>query len=370
MLSDLEQRRIDIFDAVRPGVVYISTVLQAFNPMLMNVMEIPSQTGSGFVWDDSHIVTNYHVVGENTKDIQVTFVGTCGTRDAYRGIIRGVDRDKDVAVIKITDSTKPYKALRPLEKGTSESLRVGQSALAIGNPFGLDHTLTTGVISGLGRQITSPNRRPIYNMIQTDAAINPGNSGGPLLDSKGRLIGMNTAIYSTSGASSGIGFAIPVDTLKAVVDIILRDGKVVRPSLGIQYLGGDQARLLGVDSGLIVLGVTPGSAAEQAGLRGTSRSLFSMNMGDIIIGMDGKPVANEADFLKLLDGKKVGDIIEMKIRRAISAGNQTPSPSGSVSGSGSGPIAATSSDKKEVEVIIKVRLQKNEETLSDKLQQI
>jgi len=320
-LSETEKARIRVFETVRPSVVYISRVQQAYNPMSMNVMDIPAQTGSGFVWDENHIVTNFHVVGNDKAELQVTFVDNEGNRDAYKAKVRGVDPDKDVAVLTLVrPDTKENPTLRPLSLGTSQSLRVGQTAMAIGNPFGLDHTLTTGVVSGLGRQIISPGRRPIYNMIQTDAPINPGNSGGPLLDSMGRLIGMNTAIYSTSGASAGIGFAIPVDTLKAVVETIIKDGKVVRPALGIQYLGGEQAKLMGITKGLLVLGVAPRSAAEDAGLRGTSRSFFSMTLGDVIVAIDGKPIGTEADFLKGLDGRKVGDTVELTVLRTVGGG--------------------------------------------------
>eukprot|EP00607_Mallomonas_marina_P006401 CAMPEP_0182426036 /NCGR_PEP_ID=MMETSP1167-20130531/12520_1 /TAXON_ID=2988 /ORGANISM="Mallomonas Sp, Strain CCMP3275" /LENGTH=385 /DNA_ID=CAMNT_0024607191 /DNA_START=290 /DNA_END=1447 /DNA_ORIENTATION=+ len=313
-----EKQRIHVFDTVRPSVVYISRIQQAYNPVGMNIMDIPAQTGSGFVWDNKHIVTNYHVVGSDKAEVQVTFVDNEGRRDTYKAKVRGVDVDKDVAVLSLVQQQDEVnKVLRPLTMGCSEALRVGQNAMAIGNPFGLDHTLTTGVVSGLGREIVSPGRRPIYNMIQTDAPINPGNSGGPLLDSMGRLIGMNTAIYSTSGASAGIGFAIPVDTLKAVVDIIIKDGKVVRPALGIQYLGGNQAKMMGVEKGLLILGVAPRSSAEMAGLRGTTRSFFSMNLGDIITAVNGKEVLTEADFLKGLDGKKVGDTMELTIIRNL-----------------------------------------------------
>ena len=319
-LSENEKSRIHLFERVRPSVVYISKFAQAFNPLLMNVMEIPAQTGTGFVWDDKYIVTNCHVVGESTKEAQVTFIDAEGNREAFRAVVKGVDVDKDVAVLSLVENgDRPKKVLNPLPIGSSENLRVGQSALAIGNPFGLDHTLTTGVVSGLGRQISTLGRRPIFNMIQTDAAINPGNSGGPLLDSMGRLIGMNTAIYSTSGASAGIGFAIPVDTLKAVVETIVRDGKVVRPATGISYMSGDQARMLGIDKGIVIIAVAPGSAAETAGLRGvTGNMLTPPSIGDVIIAINDKPVVSEADLLRTLDSKKVGETIELTVLRSKS----------------------------------------------------
>ena len=164
---------------------------------------------TGFVWDtNGHIVTNYHVLGPTISDVLITFLNDDGSRNSWRARVRGVDADKDIAVLKLYDESDNKKLLtkdsvRPIQLGVSKNLRVGQFAIAIGNPFGLDQTLTTGIVSGLGRQVASPTRKPIYNMIQTDAAINPGNSGGPLLDSSGSVIGMNTAIYSTSGASAG-----------------------------------------------------------------------------------------------------------------------------------------------------------------------
>ena len=300
LLNEQENAMISLFERVRPSVVYISTFLQAFNPLQLNVMEVPNQTGSGFVWDAfGHVVTNYHVVGPSAvnSDVQITFLNDDGFRETWRAKVRGVDADKDIAVLKLTEDTTDRRgregaarrAIRPVPLGASKSLRVGQLAIAIGNPFGLDQTLTTGVVSGLGRQVMSPTRKPIYNMIQTDAAIKPGNSGGPLLDSSGQVIGMNTAIYSTSGASAGIGFAIPIDTMKVVVETIIRDGKVTRPATGIVfYTGPYQAQSLGVDRGLVVVSVAPGSPAANAGIRGISRSSFSsMALGDIVIAVNG-----------------------------------------------------------------------------------
>ncbi|CAM9312057.1 unnamed protein product, partial [Discosporangium mesarthrocarpum] len=184
----------------------------------------------------------------------------------------GYDPDKDLAVLKIE---APKEALKPIALGTSSKLRVGQLTLAIGNPFGLDHTLTTGVVSGLGREVRSPSGRPISNVIQTDAAINPGNSGGPLLDSSGKIIGMNTAIYSPSGGSAGIGFAIPVDTLKSIVESIITKGRVIRPMIGITYLESARASTVGIDKGVLVLDVPVGSPPAKAGLQPTTRTQVS-----------------------------------------------------------------------------------------------
>ena len=196
-------------------------------------------------------------------------VATEYTRKVYDARVVGIDPAKDVAVLKINGPASLSSELVPVQLGNSAGIKVGQSSLSIGNPFGLDHTLTVGVISGIGRETRSPSGRPITNVIQTDAAINPGNSGGPLLDVDGKLIGMNTALYSTTGASAGIGFAIPVNALKRIVPVLIRDGKVVRPVLGITYLRENQARLLGVKRGILVLDVPVSSPARKAGFRGT-----------------------------------------------------------------------------------------------------
>lgn len=284
----------------------------------MNVMEVAQGTGSGFIWDkDGHIVTNFHVI-KNANAAKVTILDSNGISTTYSATVTGVDPDKDVAVLAIdTPEEVVKKSLRPIQVGLSTGLRVGQSVLAIGNPFGLDHTLTTGIISGLGREVRSPSNRPITNVIQTDAAINPGNSGGPLLDSAGRLIGMNTAIYSPSGASAGIGFAIPVDTLKYVVDTLIRDGRVVRPAIGISYLETSQAKVLGIDKGVLVLDVPKGSPGYKAGIIGTSSSpTGGINLGDIIIGIDDNEIASEADLFKALDQYSVGDTVTVLVRRS------------------------------------------------------
>ena len=195
-------------------------------------------------------------------------------------------------------------------------MRVGQLALAIGNPFGLDHTLTAGIISGLGREVKSPIGRPITNVIQSDAAINPGNSGGPLLDSSGNLIGMNTAIFSPSGASAGIGFAIPVDTVKYIVNTLIRDGKVVRPILGISYLESKQARALGITRGVLVLDVPPDSPAAKAGLKGTRRTETGLvEIGDIIVKVGTTIINTEANLFEALEGYSPGDTIDIKVLR-------------------------------------------------------
>ena len=219
----------NLFEAATPSVVYITTFAERTDRLTMNAVEVPVGTGSGFVWDrQGHIVTNWHVI-KGAQGAKVVLTGRDGQTSSYDARLVGFNPDKDVAVLKIDAGVE----LTPIRVGESAPLRVGQTALAIGNPFGLDHTLTVGVVSGLGREVQSPTGRPITGVLQTDAAINPGNSGGALLDSSGNLIGMNTAIYSPSGASAGIGFALPVDTLKYQVDTLIRVGKVT-PSLARQ----------------------------------------------------------------------------------------------------------------------------------------
>jgi S1-C subfamily serine protease len=234
-------------------------------------------------------------------------------RSVYKARVIGVDPGKDVAVLKID---APVYDLYPIEVGSSKSIRVGQTALAIGNPFGLDHTLTSGIISGLGREVKSPTGQPITDVIQTDAAINPGNSGGPLIDSSGRLIGMNTAIYSTSGGSAGIGFAIPIDTVKFIVDTLIRDGRVVRPALGISYLASSQAKALGITRGILVLDVPVNSPAYKAGLRGTRRSDSGLiELGDIIVKVADTAIESESDLFRALENYKPGDFVKVTVSR-------------------------------------------------------
>jgi S1-C subfamily serine protease len=217
-LAAEEKANIELFRQASPSVVYITVLSRRLDAFSLNVYEIPEGTGSGFIWDDQgHIITNFHVI-RNAQAAQVTLAD----HSTYNAGLVGIAPNKDLAVLKID---APKKLLRPLPIGTSHDLVVGQKTFAIGNPFGLDQTLTTGVVSALGREIRSATRQPIAGVIQTDAAINPGNSGGPLLDSAGRLIGVNTAIYSPSGAYAGIGFAIPVDTVNEVIPLLIRQGK-------------------------------------------------------------------------------------------------------------------------------------------------
>ncbi len=307
-MSDSEKRVIQIFSTASPSVVFITTHAVKRSPFSRNVQKIPAGTGSGFLWDEKgHIVTNFHVI----REASIASV-TLADQSSYDATLVGQAPSKDLAVLKIDAPKDKLKALR---RGASADLRVGQLAIAIGNPFGLDHTLSTGVVSGLGREIQSLAKVPIFGVIQTDAAINPGNSGGPLLDSLGRLIGVNTAIFSPSGASAGIGFAVPVDTVTRVVPQLIKDGKLTRPGLGIQHDPQLSART-GVP-GVLVLGVAAKSGAAEAGLRGTRRNpdTGEVVLGDIIVEVDGKAVKNSNDLYKHLDDKKVGDVIKLKVRR-------------------------------------------------------
>ena len=307
-LAEEEKTTIAIFRQASPSVVNITTVATRQDMFSLNVMQIPQGTGSGFIWDDDgHVVTNFHVI-QNADGAQVTLAD----HSTWKAKLVGAYPDKDVAVLYIE---APKDRLRPIPVGSSTDLQVGQRVFAIGNPFGLDQTLTTGVISALGREIQSATQRPIKDVIQTDAAINPGNSGGPLLDSAGRLIGVNTAIYSPSGASSGIGFAIPVDEVNRVVPQLIRHGKVIRPGLGMQVAPDQVARSVGAP-GVIILGVQPDSPAAKAGLRPTRRdSAQSMVLGDVIVAIDGHKIQTVKDLFAALAQHDVGSTVTVNVLR-------------------------------------------------------
>lgn len=310
-LGPQEKRTIDVFRRASPSVVFITTLQVSARRSLFgprDAMAIPRGTGSGFVWDEQgHIVTNYHVIREG----DAARVRLSNQRE-YAARLVGEAPEQDLAVLKIT-SKEP---LVPLPRGRSGSLQVGQHVLAIGNPFGLDHTLSTGVISGLGREIKSLAGRPIQGVIQTDAAINPGNSGGPLLDSSGRLIGINTAIYSPSGASAGIGFAVPVDTVLRIVPQLIEHGRVIRPQIGIQIAESHIARQIGV-KGVLILGVISGTPAAKAGLQGPRRNGLTGDLivGDVIVSLNGKPIAEPNDLFRILDRHTVGDTVKLGLSR-------------------------------------------------------
>ncbi len=306
-LAEDEKTTIGIFRAAAPSVVYITTLAERRDAVTLDLSEVPSGTGSGFIWDDAgNIVTNYHVV-ETAKHWEVTL----DDGSTYKARFVGGAPDQDLAVLRID---APREKLRPIPVGSSADLLVGQKVFAIGNPFGLDQTLTTGVISALNRQIKSRTQRPIKGVIQTDAAINPGNSGGPLLDSAGRLIGVNAAIYSPSGAYAGIGFAIPVDTVNRVVPELLRTGKVARPGLGIHMATDDQARSLGV-TGVLIIDVIPNGPAAQAKLRPTRRGPGGWQLGDVIVALDDRPIKKADDLFDQMTKYKVGDVVKVAIQR-------------------------------------------------------
>jgi S1-C subfamily serine protease len=303
-----EQQVIEMFDTVSPSVVHITSLESRRSRLSMNVLEMPQGTGSGFIWDtDGHVVTNFHVI-QNADRAEVTL----SDNSVWKAEIVGSAPDKDLAVLRIN---APADKLRPIAIGVSSNLRVGQSVFAIGNPFGLDQTLTTGVISGLGREIQSVTKRPIYDVIQTDAPINPGNSGGPLLDSHGRLIGVNTAIYSPSGAYAGIGFAVPVDSVNLTVPQLVTNGRLTRPGLGI-HIGSDQmARALNL-KGVIVFDIQAGSAAARAGLAGiTNGQGGRWLLGDVVVALDSAPVTSSSDLFRALDQHKVGDTVKLTVER-------------------------------------------------------
>jgi S1-C subfamily serine protease len=307
-LSAGEKSTIAVFREASPSVVHITAIAVQRDLFTLNLYQIPEGTGSGFIWDNSgNIITNFHVI-QNADAAQVTLAD----QSNWKARRVGAAPDKDLAVLRID---APANKLRPIPVGTSKDLQVGQSVFAIGNPFGLDQSLTTGVISALGREIESVTRRPIQGVIQTDAAINPGNSGGPLLDSAGRLIGVNTAIYSPSGASAGIGFAIPVDTVNRIVPELIRSGKVTRPGMGIQVAEDQIAERLGV-TGVLVVEVTQGSAAARAGLRPTRREASGrVRLGDVITAIDGKKIESSNELFLLLEKHKVGDSINVTLLR-------------------------------------------------------
>jgi S1-C subfamily serine protease len=307
-LSPGEKSTIGLFRQASPSVVHITAITVQRDIFTLNLYQIPEGTGSGFVWDtNGDIITNFHVI-HNADAAQVTLAD----QSNWKARVVGVAPDKDLAVLRID---APANRLRPIPVGTSKDLQVGQSVFAIGNPFGLDQTLTTGVISALGREIESVTRRPIQGVIQTDAAINPGNSGGPLLDSAGRLIGVNAAIYSPSGASAGIGFAIPVDTVNRIVAELIRYGKVIRPGIGVQVAEDQIAEQLGVE-GVLVVDVRAGSAAAKAGVRPTRREASGrVRLGDVIVAIDGTKVASPNDLFIALDKYKVGDAVNLSLFR-------------------------------------------------------
>jgi S1-C subfamily serine protease len=323
-LSDLEESIIKLYEKCSPSVVHVTNLTDRRGLFNTSVQQVPRGTGSGFIWPassgtDAYIVTNNHVVAD-ADAVQVVL----DDHSAYSARSVWVNPDKDLAVIWIT--VPRGKQLRPVEVTSSHGLKVGQLAFAIGNPFGLDHTLTNGIVSALGRDLEGESGRPLRGLIQTSAPINPGNSGGPLLNSNGQLIGVNTAILSPSGASAGIGFAIPSDDVVQVVEDLIgrikgsagqrKRGTVATPRLGVQLADDKTARNLGVDAGALVLKVVPDSPADQAGLQATRiDENGQVQLGDVIVAIAGKKVQAPKDLAAILQQQKPGDTVKVTIRR-------------------------------------------------------
>ena len=306
-----EQNNIEVYRVLSPGVVNVHSTSYARD--FFGFVEPQEGSGSGSVIDaQGNILTNYHVIEGATK-LAVSF----GGQRNYAAKLVGGDPDTDLAVIKLLEMPKDALTVVPL--GDSDRLEVGQKVLAIGNPFGLDRTLTTGVISGLQRPIRARNGRPIEGAIQTDASINPGNSGGPLLDSHGRMIGINSQILSPSGASAGVGFAVPVNIAKRIVPQLVRSGEVRRPKLGISTRDVEVLKNqieLPVSDGVVIWQVAPGGAAANSGLRGlTQTENGDVEIGDIIVGIDSERVKNADDLYRILDKHQVGDTVQLQIMR-------------------------------------------------------
>ena len=310
-LAQDELRTVSIFESARASVVYITTVDYVRDLWTRNVMRVPRGTGSGFFWDEQgHVVTNLHVI-RGSREAQVSLAD----QRTFRASFVGGSAEHDLAVLRID---VPTDRPRPLPVGSSSDLSVGQAVFAIGNPFGLDYTLTTGIVSALDRSIDNEQDGVIENLIQTDAAINPGNSGGPLIDSAGRLIGINTAIFSPSGAYAGVGFAVPVDTINRVVPRLITYGRYVRPSIGVYGNDEISMRLLGTLGleGILILRVQPGSPAQRAGIRPTQRTAGGgVILGDIIQSIDGVRLNTVGQLNELLDAYAIGETVEIVIWR-------------------------------------------------------
>ncbi|RFT15086.1 MAG: HtrA protease/chaperone protein [Candidatus Saccharicenans subterraneus] len=307
-LTEDEKNTIEVVKKAQNSVVFITNIQLVRDFFSWTEEAVPRGSGSGFIWDDrGHIITNYHVIEDGDL-----FNVTLPNQEERQAKLVGKEPNKDIAVLKIEGS---LKGLFPIRIGTSSNLQVGQKVIAIGNPFGFDHTVTTGIVSALGRSMPGVGGVTIRDMIQTDAAINPGNSGGPLLNSAGELIGMNTMIVSPSRTSSGIGFAIPVDTIKKIVPQIIQYGRVIRPGLGLTLLSDRYGQRLGIQ-GVVIYEVPVDSEAYQKGLRGLTRSRMGrLVIQDIIKEIDGKKIRSYDDLYNLLDDYKIGDRVTLTVER-------------------------------------------------------
>ena len=314
-LNDLlpdEKNTVEVFQKSAPKVVYVHRLATVVNKAAQR-MDVPAGTGSGIIWDaQGHIVTNFHVV--HGADHLAVSIG----KMTVPVKVIGVEPRKDIAVLAITSpvALKALNAYQPFDIANTHELIVGQKAIAIGNPFGLDHTLTVGVISALGRQVPGIGGIKIRDMIQTDASINPGNSGGPLLDSAGRLMGLNTVIFSQSGSSAGIGFAVPADDIARIVQQIIKKGRVVLAGIGIQRMEPQQAARLGVSKGILIADVLPHTPAAAVGLHGTGRDHWGrLVLGDIIVSLNGHPVRNYSALYDLLTEINIGEKVTLTVLR-------------------------------------------------------
>lgn len=305
-----EERDIAVFHEASRSVVNITSLALRRDWWSMDIHQIPQGAGSGFIWDEQgHVVTNYHVIGEGDR-----FEVTLSDQTTWEAEVVGIAPGKDLAVLKIA---APGETLAPLTLGRSSNLRVGQRVLALGNPFGLDHSLTVGVLSAVGRELEAPSGRIIRDVLQTDAAINPGNSGGPLLDSRGRLIGVNSAILSPSGAYAGVGFAIPVDTVRRLVPQMVEHGRPIQPGIGFQPAPDGWARRYDLE-GVVVREVLPGTPAAEAGLEGVTvkRGRYGrsqVELGDQIVAVNGQPVESLDDLLYAFEQEGVGGRVTLTV---------------------------------------------------------
>jgi S1-C subfamily serine protease len=306
-----ERNTIEIFQKASPKVVYVDRLSTVGH--YHSKHQVPVGSGSGIIWDaQGHVVTNFHVIqGADHFDVAIGHT-------KFHAKVIGSEPRKDIAVLALTSpkALELLKTFQPLEIAHTHELLVGQQAIAIGNPFGFDHSLTVGVISALGREVPGVAGITIRDMIQTDASINPGNSGGPLLDSSGRLIGLNTLIYSHSGASAGVGFAVPGDDIARIVQQIIKHGRVVLAGIGIQRVDMRLAAHLGVKKGLLIAQVLPDTPAEKAGLRGMRRDHNGrVILGDVIIALNGHPIDHYGAMYHLLTEINVGDRITLTVVR-------------------------------------------------------